>query len=128
MAKHGVLRVNPYFANYKTGRFLRDFAFPEGKDVITDDDWFGQGRKLWHIDMDWESIVKPTSENVLGTDRLIDDIPVVTRSKGKAGVEVAPDVAEKIEGIWAEHLRCVNNVISENSEKKPFGGVVNVAS
>jgi len=35
-----LLYWNPYFSSYKLSRFLDEFDFPEGKDVLTeDDDW-----------------------------------------------------------------------------------------
>ena len=41
---------------------------------------------------------------ILKTDVLIDAIPEVTWSQGKAGVMVTPEVAEKIEALWHDHL------------------------
>lgn len=35
-----LLYWNPYFSSYKQERFINDFPFTEGKDVLTDaDDW-----------------------------------------------------------------------------------------
>lgn len=152
-----LLYWNPHFSSYKIDRFLRDFNFPEGKDVLTDaddwdrspdffnwsiadyekakrgdrfffvrvgfekptgligtgrftsdpyegEDWSGQGREVYYMDMHWDSVIKPTSNKILKTSKLIESIPEVMWSKGKAGVEVAPEVAEKIEALWAKHL------------------------
>lgn len=156
-----LLYWNPYFSSYKMDRFLDDFDFPEGVDILTADnedwdrspdffnwsivehekahegdrfffvkvgyakptgiigvghftsepyiseDWSGQGRKIYYMDMDWETVIKPTSDKVLKTNVLIDAIPEVIWSKGKAGVEVSPEVAEKIEALWKKHLESV---------------------
>ena len=156
-----LLYWNPYFSSYKMDRFLDDFDFPEGVDILTADnedwdrspdffnwsivehekahegdrfffvkvgyakptgiigvghftsepyiseDWSGQGRKIYYMDMDWETVIKPTSDKVLKTNVLIDAIPEITWSKGKAGVEVSPEVAEKIEALWKKHLESV---------------------
>ena len=156
-----LLYWNPYFSSYKMDRFLDDFDFPEGVDVLTadnedwdrspdffnwsiveherahegdkfffvkvgyakptgiigvghftsepyvDEDWSGQGRKIYYMDMDWETVIKPTSDKVLKTNVLIDAIPEVIWSKGKAGVEVSPEVAEKIEALWKKHLESI---------------------
>ena len=156
-----LLYWNPYFSSYKMDRFLDDFDFPEGVDILTadnedwdrspdffnwsivehekahegdrfffvkvgyakptgiigvghftsepyvDEDWSGQGRKIYYMDMDWETVIKPTSDKVLKTNVLIDAIPEITWSKGKAGVEVSPEVAEKIEALWKKHLESV---------------------
>ena len=156
-----LLYWNPYFSSYKMDRFLDDFDFPEGVDVLTadnedwdrspdcfnwsivehekahegdrfffvkvgyakptgiigvghftsepcvDEDWSGQGRKIYYMDMDWETVIKPTSDKILKTNVLIDAIPEVVWSKGKAGVMVSPEVAEKIEAIWQKHLESV---------------------
>ena len=152
-----LLYWNPFFSSYKLDRFLRDFAFPEGKDVLTDaddwdrspdsfnwsivehgkahcgdrfifvkvgyekptgivgvgtftsepypdEDWSGQGRKVFYMDMDWETVINPTSDKILKTHQLIEAIPEVMWSKGKAGVEVAPEIAAKIEALWQKHL------------------------
>ena len=57
--------------------------------------------------MDWESVIKPTSDKILKTNVLIDAIPEIIWSKGKAGVMVSPEVAEKIEALWQKHLESV---------------------
>ena len=152
-----LLYWNPHFSSYKLDRFLRDFAFPEGKDVLTDDDdwdrspdnfnwsiveyekakagdcfifvrvgyekptgligvghfisepfqetdWSGQGRKVFYMKMEWESVVNPASDKVLKTHELIKAIPEVHWASGKAGVEVAPEVAQKIEALWKQQI------------------------
>ena len=155
-----LLYWNPFFSSYKMDRFLRDFNFPDGKDVLSDEpdwdrspdffnwsilehekavkgdrfifikvgyekptgiigvgtftsdpyvdeDWSGQGRNIYYMDMRWDSVVNPTSDKVLKTNVLIDAIPEVIWSKGKAGVEVAPEIAAKIEALWQKHLESV---------------------
>ena len=155
-----LLYWNPYFSSYKLDRFLDEFDFPEGVDVLTDEDewdrspndfdwsivehekahagdrfvfikvgyekptgivgvghftsepflnedWSGQGRKVYYMKMDWESVIKPSSDKILKTNKLIESIPEVMWSKGKAGVEVAPEIAEKIEALWQKHLESV---------------------
>lgn len=155
-----LLYWNPYFSSYKLTRFLDEFSFPEGKDVLTEDDdwdrspnffnwsiqehekakrgdrfifirvgyekptgiigvgtftsdpyvdedWSGQGRWIYYMDMHWDSVVNPTSDRVLTTNVLIDAIPEVMWSKGKAGIEVAPEIAAKIESLWKKHLESV---------------------
>ena len=152
-----LLYWNPHFSSYKLERFLDEFDFPEGVDVLTDGDdwdrspndfdwsiaehekahagdrfifvkvgyekptgivgvghfitepfedkdWSGQGRKTWYMGMEWESVIRPTSDKILKTSTLIDAVPEVLWSKGKAGVEVAPEVAKKIEDLWHDHL------------------------
>lgn len=158
--KSFLLYWNPFFSSYKMDRFLCDFKFPEGKDVLSDEpdwdrspdffnwsilehekanmgdrfifikvgydkptgiigvgtftsdpyedeDWSGQGRKTYYMDMRWESVVKPDSDKVLPASKLIEAIPEVDWTKGKAGVEVAPEIAAKIETLWKEHLESV---------------------
>lgn len=153
-----LLYWNPYFSSYKQDRFLRDFVFPAGKDVLTEDDdwdrspdcfnwsvfehekahdgdrfvfvkvgykkptgiigvgcftsdpyededWSGQGRKTFYMDMEWETVINPTSDKVLMTEVLTSAIPEVVWSKGKAGVEVAPEIAEKVESLWKKHIQ-----------------------
>lgn len=152
-----LLYWNPFFSSYKVDRFLRDFKFPEGKDILTedddwdrspdffnwsiiehekaqrgdrfvfikvgyekptgivgigtftsdpyvDDDWSGQGRKVYYIDMKWESVVNPTSDKLAPTDALQAAIPNVEWTKGKAGVEVDPETATIIESLWQHHI------------------------
>ena len=152
-----LLYWNPFFSSYKLKRFLNEFNFPEGVDVLTDDDdwdrspncfdwsvvehekahkgdrfvfvkvgyekptgiigvghfssepfadedWSGQGRKIYYMKMDWESVIKPTSDKILKTDKLNEAIPEVMWSRGKAGVMVTPEVAGKIEALWQKHL------------------------
>ena len=153
-----LLYWNPYFSSYKTERFLNDFDFPEGVDVLTEDyddfdpspdhfnwsivehekahagdrfifikvgyekptgivgvghftsepyegeDWSGQGRRIWYMDMDWETVIKPTSDKVLKTHDLIAAIPEVHWASGKAGVMISPEIAEKVEALWHDHL------------------------
>lgn len=158
--KSFLLYWNPFFSSYKMDRFLRDFKFPEGKDVLSDEpdwdhspdffnwsilehekaskgdrfifikvgyekptgiigvgtftsdpyegeDWSGQGRKIYYMDMRWKSVVKPDSDKVLPASKLIEAIPEVDWTKGKAGVEVSPEIAAKIEALWKKHLESV---------------------
>ena len=152
-----LLYWNPFFSSYKLDRFLDEFDFPDGVDVLTEfeewdhspndfdwsilehekahvgdrfvfvkvgydkptgivgvghfttepfisEDWSGQGRKIYYMKMEWESVIKPTSDKILKTDVLTDAIPEITWSKGKAGVMIAPEVAEKVETLWHDHL------------------------
>lgn len=152
-----ILYWNPFFSSYKMDRFLEDFDFPEGKDVLTDDDdwdrsphffnwdviehekakcgdrfvfvkvgyekptgivgvgrftsdpyisedWSGQGRQIYYMDMRWESVVRPDSDKLLKTEDLLAAIPEVPWAKGHTGTEVPPDAAEKIEALWQKHL------------------------
>ena len=155
-----LLYWNPHFSSYKLDRFLRDFNFPEGKDVLTDDDdwdrspddfswsivehekaqagdrfffvrvgyekptgligtgiflcdpyeaedWSGQNRHIYYMDMEWHEVINPTSDKILKTHELIKAVPEVHWASGKAGVEVASEIAEKIEALWKQHLDSV---------------------
>lgn len=155
-----LLYWNPFFSSYKLDRFLNDFDFKEGKNVLSDEDdwdrspdafnwsilehekahegdrfifvkvgyekptgiigvgkftsepyvdgdWSGQGRSVYYIDMEWESVVKPDSDKVLSTEKLMEAVPEVNWMKGKAGVEISREIAEKIEALWKEHLEFI---------------------
>lgn len=67
-------------------------------------DWSGQDRKVYYMDMDWESVVNPASDKILKTEVLSEAIPEVDWTRGKSGVLVAPEVAEKILALWHDHL------------------------
>ena len=155
-----LLYWNPHFSSYTPERFLNDFKFPDGKDILTDEDnwdrspsffnwsvlehekahkgdrfifvrvgfekptgmvgvgtftsepyvdrdWSGQGREVFYLDMRWESVVNPTSDKILKTETLIEAIPEVVWSRGKSGVEVAPEIASKIEALWQNHIEAI---------------------
>ncbi len=159
-----LLYWNPFFSSYKLERFLKEFNFPEGKDVLTDEDhwdrspndfdwsviehdkahegdrfifirvgyekptgmvgvghftsepyvsrdWSGQGRKVYYLDMDWESVVNPASDKILKTEILSEAIPEIDWTRGKSGVEVSPELADRIESLWKEHLQGISNVL-----------------
>lgn len=144
-----LLYWNPFFSSYKLDRFLNDFHFPEGKDILTEDDdwdrspdffnwsilehekahkgdrfifvrvgyerptgmigvgtftsdpyldrdWSGQGRKVYYMDMRWESVVNPVSDAILKTKRLTEAVPEIDWTRGKAGVEVSPEIAMRM--------------------------------
>ncbi|MBR5735996.1 MAG: hypothetical protein IKX60_04290 [Bacteroidales bacterium] len=152
-----LLYWNPYFSSCKMDDFLKCFYFPEGKDVLTEEDdrdcfpesfnwsvvehekarcgdrfvfvkvgygkptgvvgvghfvsepyeaedWSGQGRRVFYMDMEWESVVRPDSDKVLKTEVLAEAVPEVLWTKGKAGVMVASEVADRIEALWQKHL------------------------
>lgn len=69
-----------------------------------DEDWSGQGRSIFYMDMEFSTVVDPRSEAVLPTATLQESIPEIEWSKGKAGVMISPETAEKIQSIWEEHL------------------------
>ena len=73
-------------------------------DPYLSEDWSGQGRKIWYMKMEWESVVNPTTDLVLKTHQLIEAIPEVHWASGKAGTEGAPEIAAKIETLWNDHL------------------------
>ena len=73
-------------------------------DPFEDEDWSGQDRLTYYVDMEWESIVDPTSDAVLPTEVLQREIPEVCWTKGLSGVEVSPEVAQRIEELWKAHL------------------------
>ena len=75
-----------------------------GRLTLEGKDWSGQGRRTWYMGMEWETVIKPTSDSILKTDALIDAIPEVYWTKGKAGIEVAPEIAARIESLWHDHL------------------------
>jgi hypothetical protein len=155
-----LLYWNPFFSSYKMDRFLRDFNFPVGLDVLTEDedwdrspdffnwsiiehekakrgdrfffvkvgyekptgiigtgtftsdpyvdeDWSGQGRKIYYMNMEWDAVINPKSDKILPTETLATEIPEVVWSKGKAGVMVSNEVAEKLQCLWDEHLKKV---------------------
>lgn len=155
-----LLYWNPFFSSYKMDRFLEDFDFPEGKDVLTDDDdwdrspdffnwdvlehekaeegdrfyfvkvgydkptgivgsgyfisepyededWSGQGRKVFYMDIEWETIIKPTSDKLLKTEVLAEAIPEIVWTKGRSGVMVDPEIADKLDELWEKHLESI---------------------
>ncbi len=69
-----------------------------------DRDWSGQGRKVYYLDMKWESVINPTSDKLLPTAKLIKAIPEIDWTRGHSGVEVSPEVADKINTLWHNHL------------------------
>lgn len=71
------------------------------------DDWSGQGRSVYYMDMEFESVVDATSDRVLATDVLTETIPEIDWTRGRAGVMIAPHIAEKIESLWMKHLNSI---------------------
>lgn len=69
-----------------------------------DEDWSGQGRPTFYMDMEFDSVVDPASDAILPTSALEKAIPEIVWRKGKAGVMVTPEVAGKIDALWREHL------------------------
>ena len=56
------------------------------------------------MDMEWETVINPTSEKVLPTSILLDTIPEVVWSKCYSGKLISPEVAAKVEELWKKHL------------------------
>lgn len=73
-------------------------------DPYKGDDWSGQGRETYYMDMDFDAIINPTCSKVLSTEELTEKIPEIVWSRGKAGTLVSPQIAAKIEALWAAHL------------------------
>ena len=60
--------------------------------------------QLYYMAMDFDNVVNPASDKILRTYDLIRAMPDVFWSSGKAGVELAPEFAEKLEALWKKHL------------------------
>lgn len=73
-------------------------------DPYEGEDWSGQGRKTFYMDMKFDVIINPTSSKVLATETLTDKIPEIVWNKGKAGTLILPETAAKIEKVWKEHI------------------------
>ncbi len=72
-----------------------------------DEDWSGQGRKVFYMDLQFEEIIKPDSDRILSTEALAAAIPEIDWTTGHAGVMVSEEVAEKIEALWKEHIESI---------------------
>lgn len=167
-----LLYWNPYFSSYKIERFMNDFKFANGRDILSDDDewdkspdrfnwsvaeydkahagdrfifirvgyekptgivgvghftsepyraedWSGQGRAIYYMDMEWETVINPRSDLVLKTHELIKAIPEIMWSKGRAGVIVAPEIAAKIDLLWKNHIDAIKTGSNAIPEHEP---------
>ena len=72
-----------------------------------DKDWSGQGRKAFCVDLQFDEIIKPDSDKILSTDVLSAAIPEIDWTVGKAGTLIAPELAEKIEDLWKQHIESI---------------------
>ena len=155
-----LLYWNPFFSSYTLERFQENFRFPEGMDVLTEDDdwdrspsffnwsvlehekahegdrfifirvgyekptgmvglgtftsepyldkdWSGQGREVYYLDMEWESVVNPASDSILKTESLAEAVPEINWTRGDSGVVIAPELAARIEDLWKKHLESI---------------------
>jgi hypothetical protein len=59
------------------------------------------------MDMEWDSVINPTSDKILRPPELIRAIPEVHWSSDRAGVGVATEIARKIEALWKRRLESV---------------------
>ncbi len=69
-----------------------------------DIDWSGQDHPTRYMDMDFETIVNPTTDKVLPTAKLATAIPEIDWTRGKSGRIVSPEIASKLEELWRRHL------------------------
>lgn len=95
-----LLYWNPHFSGYKVENFLNDFDFEEERDLLTEDDWGLPD------DFNW-SIVEHDSDKILSTDVLAAAIPEIDWTIGKAGTLINPELAEKIEDLWKQHIESI---------------------
>ena len=76
-------------------------------DPYEDDDWSGQNRKVFDMDMQFEEVVNPASDKVLPTEQLTAAIPEIDWTRGKAGMLIPEEIAEKIEALWKKHIESI---------------------
>ncbi len=69
-----------------------------------DIDWSGQDHPTRYMDMDFETIVNPTTDKVLPSSVLAAAIPEIDWTRGKSGRIVSPEIASKLEELWKRHL------------------------
>ena len=72
------------------------------------DDWSGQGRVVFYMDMEFDKIVNPASDKVLSTEDLKIAIPEIEWTRGRAGVMVSMSIAQRLETLWNEHFVSVS--------------------
>lgn len=68
------------------------------------EDWSGQGRRTFYMDMEFDAVIDPKSDAILPTAVLQQAVPEIEWTKGKAGTMISQETADKIQSVWEEHL------------------------
>ena len=110
VAEHGEAHAGDRFFFVRVGREQPMGMIGAGyftSEPYEDEDWSGQGRKVFYMDLQFEEIIKPDSERILSTEALAAAIPEIDWTAGHAGVRVSEEVAEKIEALWKQHIESI---------------------
>lgn len=110
VAEHGEAHAGDRFFFVRVGREQPMGMIGAGyftSEPYEDEDWSGQGRKVFYMDLQFEEIIKPDSERILSTEALAAAIPEIDWTAGHAGVMVSEEVAEKIEALWKAHIESI---------------------
>lgn len=65
--------LEPSFLQLQTGPFPEHFT----SEPYADEDWSGQSRKTFYMDMDFDTVINPTSAGILSTAALAAAIPEI---------------------------------------------------
>ena len=88
--------------NGKTGICMSGYFSSE---PYQDEDWSGKGRVTYYMDMEPDVMIHPDYMPILKTDELVSAIPSFDWKGGHSGRLLEPELAEKLEALWADFLK-----------------------
>lgn len=69
-----------------------------------DQDWSGKGREIYYMDLAPEYYVNSDKFPFISVDELMQKLPGFDWTGGHAGRILPPELAEKLEQLWAEYI------------------------
>ena len=82
------------------------------------DDWSGRGRVTFYMDMEADTMIHPDYLPILTTEELQKAIPSFDWTGGHSGRLLEPELAEKLESLWADFLHKHKEMFIKRAARK----------
>lgn len=68
------------------------------------EDWSGNGRKTYYMQMEFEAVFHPERTDIITTEALERELPNINWQKGHSGEMVDSETADRLELMWRDHI------------------------
>ena len=86
----------------KTGIFAAGHFI---SDPFKGEDWYGKGREVYYMTMEFDALFHPERTEIITTEELQRALPNIDWEKGHSGELITTEDAECLNKMWNEHIK-----------------------